>query len=201
MSTSLIYRSTLLYEGVMRTLYGRHYSDRLSCVAARVPDGAEVLELCCGPGTLYRRHLRTRVGGYTGLDANQGFVDRLRAQGIDARVTDLTGPEPLPSSDVAIMQASLYHFLPDAAGIIDRMLTAARSRVIIAEPVRNLSSSQLPLVGRLGRQATDPGVGDHAHRFDAGSLAALMERYAGRIDESFAIPGGREAVYVLAAGD
>ncbi len=42
------------------------------------------------------------------------------------------------------MQASLYHFLPDAHEIVERMLAAAGRRVIVSEPVRNLASSQNP---------------------------------------------------------
>ena len=59
--TSLIYRNAALYEAIMRMLYGRHYRDRLAAVAAQVPNGATVVELCCGPGTLYERHLSAHV--------------------------------------------------------------------------------------------------------------------------------------------
>ena len=201
MSTSLIYRSAVGYELLMRALYGRHYSDRMRAVAAEVPDGAEVLELCCGPGTLYLRHLRSRTRGYIGIDVNPGFVEQLKRRGVDARRLDLAASDdPLPTADVVILQASLYHFLPDPERILDRMLAAARERVILSEPVRNLASSDLPLIGRLGRSAADPGVGGHAQRFTETTLDALMARYRERILKSFPIPGGRERVYVLSAG-
>ena len=200
MSTSLIYRSAAGYELLMRALYGRHYGDRLRAVAEQVPDGASVLELCCGPGTLYARHLRRRVGGYVGIDVNPGFVERLRRQGVDARRLDLAhDEEPLPEADVVILQASLYHFLPHAERIVDRMLDAARERVVVSEPVRNLASSEVALIARLGRRAADPGVGGHAQRFTEQTLAEEMARYRERILRSFPIPGGREMVYVLAA--
>lgn len=199
MSTSLVYRSAAGYELSMRALYGRHYAARMRAVAEQVPPGASVLELCCGPGTLYLRHLRGRSGGYIGIDVNPGFVARLCARGVDARVLDLAaGEEPLPRADAVILQASLYHFLPRPERIIDRMLAAAREVVIVSEPVRNLASSQNPVVARVGRRAADPGVGGHAQRFNEESLAALMERYRERVLRSFAIPGGRERVYVLA---
>jgi SAM-dependent methyltransferase len=200
-STSLLYRSALGYELLMRVLYGRHYAQRMQAVAEQVPVGASAVELCCGPGTLYRRHLRGRTSQYIGLDVNPGFVTRLRAVGIDARQIDLSRPEQaLPAADVAIIQASLYHFLPDAEPIIDRMLSAARQRVVVAEPVRNLASSGLPLIGRLGRRAADPGVGGHEGRFTEVTLDRLMERYHDRVISAFLIPGGREKVYVLSAG-
>lgn len=201
MSASPIYRSATGYELLMRTLYGRHYSARLQAVADQVPDGSSVLELCCGPGTLYRRHLRGRAGAYVGLDVNPGFVQRLRREGVDARIQDVADlAVALPPADVAILQASLYHFLPGADAVIDRMLAAARERVIVAEPIRNLSTSTLPGVAALGRRAADPGVGGHKQRFDEAGLDQLMQRYASRIETAFKIPGGREKVYLLAVG-
>ena len=96
-STSLIYRSAAGYELVMRALYGRHYAARMRAVAAQVPDGAAVLELCCGPGTLYTHYLRGHVSAYIGLDLNQRFVAQLREQGVDARNVDLANTaEALP---------------------------------------------------------------------------------------------------------
>jgi len=200
--TSLVYRSAAGYELLMRVLYGRHYAARMRAVAGEVPNGASVLELCCGPGTLYLRHLRGRTADYVGIDVNQRFVDRLRRRGVDARRLDLAAPaterQPLPSADAVILQASLYHFLPDAEGILDRMLAAAREKVIVSEPVRNLASSHVPIIARLGARAADPGVGGHAQRFTEESLEALMARYRERLLRSFPIPGGREMVYVLA---
>jgi len=199
-STSLIYRSSVGYELLMLALYGRHYADRMRAVAGEVPDGASVLELCCGPGTLYRRYLRGRVSGYVGIDVNPRFVEQLNRRGVVANRLDLAAnDDPLPEADAVILQASLYHFLPAPERILDRMLVAARDRVIVSEPVRNLASSDLPLISRIGRHAADPGVGGHAERFTEETLGDLMARYRERVLKSFLIPGGRERVYVLAA--
>jgi SAM-dependent methyltransferase len=184
----------------MRLLYGRHYAARTWAVADQVPDGASVLECCCGPGALYLRHLRGRIGAYVGIDVNPRFVARLRRRGVDARQLDLAAADvELPRADVVILQASLYHFLPHAERIVEKMLGAAGQRVIVSEPVRNLASSRVPLLARLGARATDPSVGEHAQRFTEASLAALMERYRERLLKAFPIPGGREMVYVLGA--
>jgi SAM-dependent methyltransferase len=199
-STSLVYRNARGYELVMQALYGRHYDARMRTVAGQVPEGSSVLELCCGPGTLYIRHLRNRVAHYIGLDVNEGFIDTLRKAGADARRIDLAADRPpLPEADVVIMQASLYHFLPDAEPIVQRMISAAQDRAIVSEPIRNLSSSELPVIGALGRRAANPGVGGHAHRFTETTLDLLMERHRSRVLKAFLIPGGREKVYVLDA--
>jgi len=201
-STSLVYRTALGYELVMRILYGRHYSERLRAVAAEVPEGASVLELCCGPGTLHSRCLRGRVRSYVGVDLNERFVMALRRRGVDARVLDLSRDEqPLPSAEVVVMQASLYQFLPEAAAVVDRMLTAATDRVIISEPIRNLASSANPLIRAVGRRSADPGAGTGEQRFTEGSLEALMARYRNLQLKQGLIPGGREKLYVLRAPD
>ncbi len=196
--TGLVYRSALGYELVMRALYGRHYADRLRAVADQVPAGASVLELCPGPGALYARHLRRRPGAYTAIDVNERFVARLRRLGAQALVGDLSASADLPEADVVIMQASLYHFLPDAGEIVDRMLAAARLRVVVAEPIRNLASSTIPVLAALSRLTTDAGAGGPQQRFDEISLDDLMARYADVTIAAFTIDGGREKVFVLA---
>ena len=198
---SLIYRSPWLYDGVMAALYGRHGAMRLSMVAAEVPPASAVLECCCGSGRLYRRHLRGRVTGYIGLDVSDRFVAALRRAGADARVADLAREDgPLPAADVVILQASLYHFLPDPSRLIDRLLAAARDRVIISEPIRNLSSSRVGAIAQLARRATDAGADGSADRFDEATLGAALSPYSERVLRAFPIPGGRDKVYVLRAG-
>jgi hypothetical protein len=197
MSAGLVYRNAVGYELVMRALYGRHYADRLRAVAEHVPAGASVLELCPGPGALYARHLRKRAGAYTAIDMNERFVARLTKLGARAFVLDLTQPAELPEADVVVMQASLYHFLPDAHEIVDRMLAAARLRTIVAEPIRNLASSSIPVLAALSRRTTDAGAGGHAQRFEEDSLDELMTRYADVTIAAFKIRGGREKVFVL----
>lgn len=196
MAATILYRDERLYGLAMRALYGRHYDSRDRVVAELVPAGAEVLDVCCGPATIFRRHLRSKDVSYHGLDVNPGFVERLRALGIRAELWDASEPTPLPRADLVMMQASLYHFLPDPRPVIDRMLAAARELVIISEPVRNLSTSRLTPLAALGRRATRVRAGS-SERFDERRLDALMDRYAGAVRERLLIPGGREKVYVL----
>jgi hypothetical protein len=195
---SLIYRSAWGYGLAMRVLYGRYYAARDAAVAAHVPDGASVLELCCGPARMYLRELRGRTRSYVGLDANAGFVERLRRLGVDARRADVATAE-LPTADVVVMQASLYHFLPapQAAAMIERMLAAASDRVVVAEPVRNLASSRLGVVARLAAGGAATAAGAQEQRFDAASLRALMDGFGAAVVHAAPAPGGREHVYVL----
>lgn len=193
---SLIYRSAWGYGLAMRVLYGRYYAARDAAVAAHVPAGASVLELCCGPARLYLCELRGRIGSYVALDANAGFVERLRRLGVDARQADVATAD-LPAADIVVMQASLYQFLPEAEAMVDRMRAAARASVVVSEPVRNLASSRLGVVARLAAGGAATAHGAQAQRFDAESLEALMARFGGAVRFRGPVPGGREHVYVL----
>lgn len=197
MSTSLIYRNSSLYELAMLALYGRHYGSRYRAIAELIPDGAGVLDLCCGPALLYHRYLRQKSVQYTGLDVNAQFIDQLTRRGASGEVWDLRSDKPLPKADYVIMQASLYHFLPDPSPVVDRMLRAARKQVMIAEPIRNLSSSDSRLLALAGKLLTNPGAGDHSQRFNEASLDQFFKRYISSVQQSFLIAGGREKMYVL----
>jgi SAM-dependent methyltransferase len=197
LATSLIYRSAFIYELVMRLLYGRHYDARYKAIAELIPNEMTVLDVCCGPAFLYQYTLRNRRVEYTGLDMNAAFIKRLIKRGGKGAVWDLREDKPLPRADYVIMQASLYHFLPDAKPIVDRLIAAANGQVIIAEPIRNLASSPSRVLAWLGRMLTDPGSGDQPHRFTEASLDRLFADYAPLVAHSFLIAGGREKVYVL----
>jgi SAM-dependent methyltransferase len=182
----------------MRALYGRHYTARYAAVAELVPTGASVVELCCGPGVLYRRFLDGKVGSYTGLDYSPRFVSLLRRRGIDARLFEVGGEVPVPTADVVIMQASLYHFLADSARVIEQMRSAAREQVIVVEPIRNLTTDH-PRLRRLLGRFTDAGTGAQPQRFDEPALDALFASFPGAVERSLLLPGGREKAYVVRA--
>ncbi len=197
MSSSLVYRNTWIYELIMRALYGRHYSARYRALAELIPEGSSVLDLCCGPGVLFDRYLRQKGVSYTGLDVNRGFIERINRRGGRGLIWDLHGDAPLPTADVVVMQASLYHFLPDPGPLVDRMIAAAGRLVIIAEPVRNLADSRIPLLAMIARRQTNPGLGEPALRFTEASLDQFLESRSPPPGHRFLIPGGREKVYVF----
>ncbi|HXG93431.1 MAG TPA: class I SAM-dependent methyltransferase [Blastocatellia bacterium] len=197
MATSLIYRNSSLYELAMKALYGRHYASRYAAVAELIAEGSSVLDLCCGPALLFNRHLKHKCVTYTGLDVNERFIKKLLRAGASGEVWDLRSDRQLPRADYVIMQASLYHFLPDAAPIVDRMIEAARRQVIISEPVRNLATSRSRLLRFVGRAFTNPGSGNQPHRFTEASLDEFFSRYSSRVAQSFLAAGGRDKIYLL----
>jgi hypothetical protein len=181
----------------MMGLYRQHFRSRYQAIADLIPVGGDVLELCCGPATLFRHYLRKKEVSYLGLDISDVFVSGLIRRQIPCKVWDLRTDQPLPAADYVVMQASLYHFLPDAYRMIDKMLAAARKRVIIAEPIRNLASARLPVVRYLARKLTDPGVGSQPRRFSEATLDELAERFPASCRRSFLSRGGREKILVF----
>lgn len=199
-SKNILYKSAAVYNLAMRLLYGRHYASRGARIAEIIPAGSTVLDLCCGPAVLYHRYLREKSVDYTGLDINPGFVDALTSHGIRAYLWDLRSEAPLPRSDYVVMEAALYHFLPAASDVVDRMLAAANKEVIIAEPIRNLASSKVSVISAIAGRLSGPGVGTHPQRFTEETLDRFFDSYSAIVKDSFTIAGGREKVYVLEKG-
>lgn len=196
---ALIYRTAIGYELTMRTLYGRHYHAHYEAIADLIKPFSTVLELCCGPGTLYRRYLRFKGVSYTGFDMNARFVKKLREDGAKAEVRDLAAQEPLPVSEFVIMQASLYHFLPDSEPILKRMKAATGKALIISEPVHNLTTSRSRLLRTVSARLTDAGNGRQPYRFTEKSLDQLFANLGWEPTTTFLVAGGREKVYLFAA--
>lgn len=193
----LIYRHPRLYELLMRVLYGRHFADRYGAVAGEIEDGSDVVDVCAGDARLYLRHLRGRPVKYTALDLSPHMVRWAARHGVDARVFDALSDD-IPACDVAVMQGSLYQFLPDARPVLEKMLSVARRKVVVAEPVANLSSSAHPWLARLSRRLTDPGgrAAYTGERFDREGLEAFFSSFP-EFDRLFPINGGRECVGVF----
>ncbi len=199
MTAGLVYSNPQVYGLVMKALYGRFYRDRYRSISRLIPNNSTVTELCCGPGFFFEKELRGRVVSYTGLDLNRSFAERVNRLGGLGVACDVSSLDHIPPSDYVVIQASLYQFLPDAQVIVERMLLAARVAVIVAEPVRNLATSRLPVISTLARNATDAGQGRRAMRFNEDSLDAFIKSLSTPVLDSFLIPGGREKVYVLSA--
>ena len=195
---SWLYSHRIVYGALMRLLYGRHLSARLAAASAEVPAGCDVIEVCSGDGRLYRDYLRHKPVRYEALDLSPQFVGWMAEHGINARIFDVRS-EALPSADVIIMLSSLYQFQPDAASVVERMVEAARVRVIITEPIRNLSESRNPMLRFVARRLTETrsdAFGQDIHRFDRVTFPRLCQRFP-TLERLDTLPGGREMIAVL----
>lgn len=173
----MIYRWPFLYQSLSRIRLGRGYLSRFQAVADLIFPGETVLELCCGDAYLYRKFLRGKNVSYRAIDFSGSFTRDARAEGVDIEMADITAVE-WPPVDVVLMQASLYHFLPDRTdSVLARMKSAARRTAIVSEPIHNLTTSKVRAVAWLGRQLSRSASGEHPFRFDERSFNDLARRH------------------------
>lgn len=191
---SPLYWSGRGYDLAMRALYGAGYRRTYAEVAHRIPEGASVVDVCCGTAALHRLALDGRAASYLGLDANGHFVMSVRRRGIPARLFDLR-TEAVSPADYVVMCNSFYHFRRTADAVLAKLRTAAGRAVIISEPVRNLSADLPRPLGSLLARLTNPGVGDYGERFDLPAFRAFAETH--RASEFAHRPGERNAIAVF----
>src|SRR5450759_3662099 len=195
---SPIYSNPVLYNLVMRVLYGSHFEDRYRALIDEIPDGTPVVDLCCGGCYIYSHYIKPKQVEYLGLDLSPRLIQSAQRRGIQARQFDVWN-DPIPPADIVMMQASLYHFIPHTGPIIQRMLASAHQKVLISEPVQNLSSSDNPILAAIGRLGTRPGGETDLYKGQRFVEQTLMVVFAstGALERSFLIPGGREMIGVF----
>ncbi|MBI5493621.1 MAG: hypothetical protein HY904_01260 [Deltaproteobacteria bacterium] len=173
-----VYWHPWLYQSAMRLLYGAHgYHERYRVVAAQVPPGCDVVDLCAGDGRL-RSYLPPGTR-YLAVDQNPLLLRPLQASGVPTLVANLR--ESVPAGGCVVMMASLYHFMPQQADLVRRCLAAAGRRFILTEPVENVTASRSGIISRLSAWASDPGDGTSGQRMVAADLERLLAD----------VPGGR----------
>ena len=184
----------------MRGLYGSQMDERYRIVDRWIPDGARVVELCCGCGYLYERYLRQRGIDYFGIDLLPAMTRRLRKLGARVVQGDVLSAE-LPPADYTIMLGSLYHFHPVEARVIRRM--AAHGRGLILEPISNFSQSTNPLIRLLARWASFIGGTNSSFRLTSARLDAVLHEAGVRVHASEEVLEGqyRLAVFNAAGGE
>ncbi|MEW5849762.1 MAG: class I SAM-dependent methyltransferase [Myxococcota bacterium] len=173
-----VYWHPALYKLAMRRLYGKSgFEERYRVVAAHVPPGSDVIDLCAGDGRL-RRYLPPGTP-YLAVDTNEVFLRKLWRQGVATLHADLR--RQLPCGGTVVMMASLYHFMPEHVEMVRRALQAATRRLILTEPVENVTASRVGPLARLSAWISDPGDGSSRGRLNGDDLSALLA----------AVPGGR----------
>jgi SAM-dependent methyltransferase len=193
---SPIYWTCVGFDLVMRLLYRTHYHETYAAIAELIPDGASVVDVCCGTARLARDGLRGRRVEYLGLDFNAHFVMGVRKRGIHAKFFELLR-DPIPSADYVVMCSSLYHAWGHEDLVLAKLAAAARKAVIISEPVENLSASRTALGRCFGRWLSNPGIGQHDRRLDYESFLEFAQRHgAGQVIRE---PGRRNAIAVFRA--
>jgi SAM-dependent methyltransferase len=192
---AILYQSSWFYHALMAVAYGAHRWERFQAVAHWIPAGAEVLDVCCGDGSL-AKHLPHSVR-YRGLDQSEAFVREGQRLGRRVEQFDLRH-NPLPSSEIVVCQVSLYQFHPNTSETLEKLFEAATQRLIISETVKSLTQSQWNGIASIVAWGTRaPGMATDRFRFTPEGLKALFDPYKAHIRDVSEVCSGRDWVYVI----
>lgn len=174
---SLIYKNLFFYRAVMNFLYTGSYKKRFARIFTFIEEKS-LLELCFAD-TIIASGCKNRRISWIGIDINKKFVHCANKKGFDARQADLNNLSEFPHADICLMIGSLYHFHENAELIIKKMLQAA-PRVIICEPIINLSESK-GFIGKLARFSSSTSAGYAGFRYNKESLFFLLNKLSEEI--------------------
>ena len=193
--TSPVYWHPYIYRTAMKFLYGRHFESRYKAISEIIPEGASVVELCAGDIYLYRNYLKAKRVSYTGFDINSVFVQAAKRKNIRFFKHDLL-TDTIEPADYIILQASLYQFIPFEEKIIRKLLDSTNKVMIIAEPVRNLSSSNNFFIRKLAKYSANPGKQHSVNRFNEDTILACFKKFS-EFKEMKTMEGGREMIGIF----
>jgi hypothetical protein len=182
---SLIYKNLFLYRLTMNLLYTGSYKRRLRQVFPFI-EGDSLLELCFADTYIAEWAAKKGIR-WTGFDISEKFVTCAKKKGFDAQIADLRKLQELPKASVCLMCGSLYHFNLEPGKMIKKMLEAA-PKVVICEPIKNLSSSG-GLVGWIARKSAGTKNGMEEFRYNATSLIELLDEFSVQLNYSYRING------------
>jgi SAM-dependent methyltransferase len=187
-----------------------HDDDFARFVAANCTAGDRILDLGCGPGSLwphFKRHLPERCS-LVGVDLSEGMVEEARRAypADDFRVGSMFAIPAQPGAfDVVVVSSAFHHIpddaLPDALVEVSRVLEE-HGKVIGREP---LASGRLGdrgswfagaimhfrhLVYRLTRtrEYPEPDPGPAHHAYDPAEFLAIVAKYLSPTDVRFRHP-------------
>ena len=159
----------------MRLLHGRDHEERYRKITEMIPEGAEVLELCAGDCRLYEKYLRVKKCKYLASDINKNFIRYARRKKINVKKINLF-KDKIPKSDFIVIQASLYQFIPNHKIICDKILNSTKKKLIISESIiRNLATSNNPVISFIAKRINNPGDGYKTERFNEKMLERFTE--------------------------
>jgi len=169
---SPIYWHPFIYRFTMNGLFAisnYNLKDEYTKIADEVGT-LSVVDLCCGD-CYFKKFIPNNT--YIGIDFNKTFIKWAHKKGINAEQKDVL-TENLPSADCVLMLASLYHFLPkNQDAILQKMISSAKKKVIISEPVHNLHSSSKSVANFF----SNPGGAYTGQRFSANQLISLYKKF------------------------
>ncbi len=175
-----LYWNPFFYRAILKAIRSKDPNAMYRTVAQEI-GGLSTLDLCCGYGELRRW---TANGDYIGIDKNPAFLRHLRKKCIAAIEGDLSDVV-WPPAECLVIVDSLYHFLPDIDSVMSKIMAYPFRKLIVSEPIENLSHSSWTWLSRFAVWATRVDGQRHPHRFDEQTLRSFFARYRfGRVTKS-----------------
>ena len=186
---SIIYKNIFIYRSVMNLIYGGNYNKRFKKIIGLIDQEkvSSVTELCFGD-TIIANYCKEKNILWNGIDINGIFVDRAKKQGYNAICNDIVKVAAFAKSDICIISGSLYHFNHDERLQLFKKMFSASDKVIISEPIKNLSDNK-GIIGYIARRSANAGAGNEVFRFNQQSLIAMLEEYKNIFNFEYTISG------------
>lgn len=169
------YRHPVTYRLLMKVLYRGMYQRHYEALCKEIGD-LSLLELCCGDCQIVDY---LKGNAYRGMDINRVFVDKAAKRGLNVAFEDVRFAD-IPEAECILIHNSLYQFYPRHEDLIKRALESATNKLIISEPVVNLSSSRNRVISFLAKRLTRVAgpKGDSADkRFNRDEMNTLFQRF------------------------
>lgn len=173
--TSIIYKNIFFYRALMNLIYTGSYRERFEKIIETIEKEKpkSVTELCFGD-TVIAAWCRSKNISWHGVDINENFVARAIKNGFSAERKDIALIEHMPAGDLFIISGSLYHFNVVQRKNIFEKIFAVADRLIISEPVSNLSSKK-GVIGFLARRSANAGKGEEQFRFNPETFIEMLD--------------------------
>lgn len=171
-NAGLAYWHPVTYRLLERILYGRSYRRHYEALSREIGN-LRVLELCCGDCQIVD-YLKGNV--YRGIDINPRFVNYARRKGLSVSLQDVMVSE-IPFDECILIHNSLYQFYPHHKQLIRKALESAKKKLIISEPVFNLTSSKNRIVSSIAKRATRVGDMSSAKRFNREEMEEIFKEH------------------------
>ncbi|MFH0894633.1 MAG: hypothetical protein V2A54_09365 [Bacteroidota bacterium] len=194
-SIGIIYRNRFVYRAAMNTLYAGKYRDRFRLIVPYLGNVKSVLELCFGD-TVFAELCKKRNVSWTGIDNNEMFVNKALKNRYHALCENILEMKEFPSSDCVVMTGSLYQF-HSATNELFAKIFSCTSKLILSEPIRNLSSRK-DVIGRMASRYSKTKDGIQPFRYDQKSLTEEISRLADKFAFSWkTYPADRDSIIVI----
>jgi len=109
------------------------------------------------------------------MDINEAFVSNALKAGYKAEVANIKGKTEFPQADICVIAGSLYHFQETELVVFLEKVFRSSNRLIISEPVLNLTSSK-GFLGRIAGRLSRTKLGEVPFRYDSKSLTDTLNK-------------------------